>query len=386
MRILHTISGLRAKSGGTSTCTYDLMVALNHVGCDAELLTVGGTSSTDVIMGEGEEWIKVVSNDCVSPYGYSRNIKQYLNDTEYDIYHANGLWMHCNHVTCVEARKKGKPYIITPHGMLYPNALRRSYWKKLPLLKLCFNKDIMHATCLHATCMQEKDNIRAFGYRGPVAVIGNPANIPSYINELKGRDTERQVSTFGFLGRLHPVKGIERILYGLSLCAPEKRKRMRLVIMGKGDERYEQFLRDEVKRLDLKENVELCGFVSGRDKFERLAVLDALFVPSDFENFGMIVTEALACKTPVFASLGTPWQELNERECGWWMERTPENIAQVMLQVCDMPTVELNAMGERGRQLVEEKYTAKSVALQMQQLYRWIIKGGDKPEFIYENI
>ena len=361
------------------------MSALTSIGCDVDLLSSDVPNSSHSLVTNGEHWVKIVPYDKISFYGYSKGVKEFLAETdEYDVYHTNGLWMHCNHVTCAVARQKGKPYVITPHGMLYPDALRRSYWKKWPLLKLFFNKDIMKATCLHATCVQEKDNIRAFGYKGPVAVIGNPTNIPSYIDDLKGREAERQVSTFGFLGRLHPVKGIERILYGLALCPPEKRERIRLVLMGKGDERYEQFLRDEVTRLGLTECVEFCGFVNGRDKFERLAALDALFVPSDFENFGMIVTEALACKTPVFASLGTPWQELNERKCGWWMERTPENIAQVMMQVADMSTTELDAMGERGRQLVEEKYTAESVAKQMQCLYRWIAEEGEKPEFVYE--
>ena len=163
----------------------------------------------------------------------------------------------------------------------------------------------------------------------------------------------------------------------------EKRKQMRLIIMGKGDEQYEQFLRKEVERLALTANVEFKGFINGREKFEQLSQLDALFVPSDFENFGMIVTEALACKTPVFASLGTPWEELNKRKCGWWMDRTPENIANVMSQIVDMPIEEIDAMGERGRKLVEEKFTAQSVATQMKELYKWILTGGNKPEFVH---
>lgn len=385
MNVLQTIPGLSNKSGGTSSCTYNLLSALISIRCDVELLSSDVPNKTHNLITNGEHWVKIIPYDKISFYGYSRGIKNFLERNEnYDVYHTNGLWMHCNHVTCAVARQKKKPYIITPHGMLYPDALHRSYWKKWPLLKLFFNRDIMQATCIHATCVQEKDNIRAFGYKGPVAIIGNPANIPSYIDELKGREAERQVSTFGFLGRLHPRKGIERVLYGLALLPQEKRNRMRFVIMGKGEERYEQFLHDEAVRLGLTECVEFCGFVNGREKFERLAALDALFVPSDFENFGMIVTEALACKTPVFASLGTPWEELNKCKCGWWMERTPENIAQVMMQVADMSTEELNAMGERGRQLVMEKYTAESVAKQMQRLYRWVAKEGEKPEFVYE--
>jgi glycosyltransferase involved in cell wall biosynthesis len=154
--------------------------------------------------------------------------------------------------------------------------------------------------------------------------------------------------------------------------------------MGKGDEQYEQFLRKEVERLGLTENIEFRGFINGREKFEQLSQLDALFVPSDFENFGMIVTEALACKTPVLASLGTPWEELNKRKCGWWMDSTPENIANVMSQIIDMPHEEIDAMGERGRKLVEEKFTADSVARQMKDLYEWILGKQEKPIFVYE--
>lgn len=383
MRVLQTIAGFGARSGGTSTCTYDLLKALQGLNCNTELLTPNVKTPTDSIMGNGEEWIKVVENDNISPYGYSRNIRQALQASDYDIYHTNGLWMHCNHITCSIARKKGKPYIITPHGMLYPAALKRSYWKKWPLIKLFFNKDIMHATCMHATCKQEMENIRAFGYKGPIAVIGNPASIPSYIDDLKGRDKNNELTVFGFLGRLHPVKKVENILYGMAECSQEKRTRMRLIIMGKGDELYEQFLRKEVERLTLTENVEFKGFINGRGKFEQLSQLHTLFVPSDFENFGMIVTEALACKTPVFASLGTPWEELNKRQCGWWMDRTPNNIAKVMTQVTDMTAEEIDAMGERGRTLVEEKFTAESVAKQMQELYTWIAEYREKPRFVH---
>jgi glycosyltransferase involved in cell wall biosynthesis len=66
------------------------------------------------------------------------------------------------------------------------------------------------------------------------------------------------------------------------------------------------------------------------------------------------------------------------------MDRTPENIANVMSQIVDMPIEEIDAMGERGRQLVEEKFTATSVAKQMKELYEWILGKREKPEFVYD--
>lgn len=47
-----------------------------------------------------------------------------------------------------------------------------------------FKKDILEATCLHATCKQEMDNIRLFGYKGPIAIIANPVAIPYYASSL----------------------------------------------------------------------------------------------------------------------------------------------------------------------------------------------------------
>ncbi len=377
MKVLQTIPEFGSLSGGTSTCTYNLISTMNCAGYQVDLLTLQSKDPADHIMGHGENWIKVFSNDTITPYKYSQNIRIALLKGEYDLYHTNGLWLFCNHETCLVARKKSRPYIITPHGMLYSQALSRSYWKKWPLLQLFFKKDILHASCIHVTCKAELENVRRFGYKGPIAVIANPVVIPHYINEIK-RDNE--AIRFGFLGRLHPRKKVENIIYAASLLG---RSDFEVLIIGKGDPNYEKFLKQEVLRLNMH-NIHFCGFLSGREKYQTLAQLSALFVPSDFENFGMIVTEALSVGTPVMASLGTPWEDLNTYKCGWWIDQSPNNIAHVMEQIIYMPTDQLLEMGLRGRQLVSEKFTASQVAQQMYKLYEWIGANGSKPKFIYE--
>lgn len=381
MKILQTISGFGTHSGGTSTCTYDLISALHAERGVVDLLTLSSKDPTDRLMGMGEEWIHALPNDAITPFGYSANIKRWMEGKmgEYDILHANGLWMYANHITCAMARKYGKPYVITPHGMLYPAALRRSYWKKWPFLKLFFHKDIMQASCLHATCKQEMEHIREFGYRGPVAIIPNPMVLPA---PPSAKRSPKAKKAFGFLGRLHPRKKVENLFYGVELLK-ERQQECELWIMGGGLPEYEAFLKAEVERLGLR-NVRFLGFVSGQEKYEKLAQLSTLFVPSDFENFGMIVTEALSVGTPVMASLGTPWEELNNQHCGWWCDRTPENIAQVMRQVLDMPALELDAMGERGKAMAKANFAAEEVARKMMQLYSWLLDGGQAPAFVHE--
>lgn len=382
MKILQTIAGFGAHSGGTSTCTYDLISALHQQNADVDLLTLASRDVTDKLMGHGQEWIMALENDEVTPFGYSKNMSKWLKKRlgNYDVLHTNGLWMYVNHATCVWARQQGKPYVITPHGMLYPAALHRSYWKKWPMIQLFFKKDIMNASCLHVTCRQEMQFVREFGYKGPVALIANPVVLPT---SPCAKRTLKARKAFGFLGRLHPIKKVENLFYGDALMGT-RQDEFEIWIMGGGLPAYEEFLKSEVKRLGLK-NVKFLGFVNGQEKYERLAQLSALFVPSDFENFGMIVTEALSVGTPVMASLGTPWEDLNTYHCGWWKDRKPEDIAEVMKQVLDMPQEDLDAMGERGNVLVKEKFASDKVAKQMMELYTWLLhQDSPKPDFVYE--
>lgn len=395
MKVIQTIAGFGVLGGGASTCTYDLLSAIDRVKIEGEcveLFTPEVRNPTDKIMGHGEGWIHALPNDCKLPVEYSAAITKALKASDADVYHTNGIWLHVNHATCATARKKGKPYVITPHGMLYPEALRISHWKKCPMLQLWFHKDIMRASAIHVACEKELQHVRGFGYRGPVALIGNAVLRTPEITEIYNRRIHKLASAapqfphsstrnLGFLGRLHPIKCVERLLQAVALRPDAD---VRVVLMGTGSADYEQFLRSEAQRLGIADRVEFAGFVSGREKFERLAQLNTLFVPSDMENFGMIIPEALLVGTPVMASLGTPWQSLNEHRCGWWTDNSPESIARVIDDICSKSPADLFAMGSRGRQFVLDRFEATAVARQMLSLYRWLSGSAPKPDFIYD--
>ena len=390
MKVLQTIPYMLASQGGPSTCTFDLLQGLHEVGAQVDLLTAACGNPADRNLEVESPWLKEVALDYRTPLALSASTQSFLKESDYDIYHANTLWLHPVHATCSYARKMGKPYVLSPHGMLYPTAMAISRWKKIPMLKLWFNKDIREATCLHATCRQEAEYCRQFGYKGPIAVIPNAVVFPkdvdiknSIYRDQKGR---RQI---GFLGRLHPIKKVENIIYGIAMLSDEFKSQISLQIMGKYDDDYEKWLKEEVRRLHLEDCVDFVGFVSGKEKYERLSKLSALMVPSAQENFGMIVPEALICGTPVYASLGTPWEELNECAAGWWKDNAPGTLAGVIKGIFSLSDEDLLVMGKNGRQLIEEKYEQHKVAGMMKHLYEWILEENmdetKKPAFVYYN-
>ena len=391
MKILQSIPYMLASQGGPTVCTFDLLEGLYQLNLSVDLLSSrplkGSHCDEEVVLGEGRPWMNFIKCDYITPLALSKNVDSFLKETEYELYHANTMWLYMVHATCSYARKMGKPYVLSTHGTLYPTALKVSSWKKKLMGAFWYKKDILSATCIHTTCKQEMEYVRLYGYKGPIAVIPNPVIFPKGVS-LKLReesfkyriDGKKQI---GFLGRLDPLKKVENIIYAIALLNEAERKLLSFQVIGKFDESYEAFLRAEVKRLKLEDSVTFVGFVIGLEKYKRLSQMSALMVPSEQENFGMIVPEALICGTPVFASLGTPWSELNEHLCGWWADNQPETIAKVIREILSLDDTEIRKMGARGRALIEEKYEQQKVAIMMKDLYQWLLKVKEQPNFVY---
>ena len=64
------------------------------------------------------------------------------------------------------------------------------------------------------------------------------------------------------------------------------------------------------------------------------------------------------------------------------IETTVGSIAQGLDVLFSMSDADLDAMGARGRSLVEERFTWKKVAAQMAGVYEWMLGGGTPPECV----
>ena len=116
-----------------------------------------------------------------------------------------------------------------------------------------------------------------------------------------------------------------------------------------------------------------------------IASCSVLAMPSEFENLGNVILEGLVRRIPCIATKGAPWEELNSRKCGWQVDFSQNAITDAVHQAMHTPTEELAMMGERGRRLMEERYSVDAVAKQMLAVYQWISGEIDKPDFIYVN-
>lgn len=378
MKVLHSVLTMNEKSGGTTNAVYSMVKGLNEAGCLTDLLTLDTTSLDENVIGIREQGFHGLPYDAHTPWCYSRNIRKFLEShNEYDVYHANAIWSDVPHATALFARRYRKPYLMSLHGGIGENALRHNPWRKRIMMSLVLNKDLRMASCIHATSEQEVRDYRNLGFTNPVALIGNSVPIPDYLDTLSHQQSRFKL---GYLGRIHPLKKVDHLIKAWAAAGVSMRDG-ELCIIGSGDETYTNTLLNLVKQLGLT-NVRFTGFLCGKQKFEALADLSVLCLPSDSENFGLVVAETLLAGTPVVASRHTPWQSVEREQCGYWVDNTVDSLNHAISVCASKSAGELHEMGIRGREFIKREYNPYIIANKMRTLYQYVREKCTKPDFV----
>ena len=139
-----------------------------------------------------------------------------------------------------------------------------------------------------------------------------------------------------------------------------------LEIAGNGDATYIANLSQSAQDLN---NVHFVGAVYQEAKWNFLRSADVMVLPTYSENFGIVVAEALAVGVPVITTTGTPWQDLENYNCGWWIDLSVMNLKSTLIKVFNTPIYSLEKMGINGQKLVKDKYDIKAIGKNMVELY-----------------
>ena len=139
-----------------------------------------------------------------------------------------------------------------------------------------------------------------------------------------------------------------------------------LEIAGNGNKNYISTLNETSQDLN---NVHFVGAKFGATKWDFLRSADVMVLPTYSENFGIVIAESLAVGVPVITTHGTPWEDLEIYQCGWWIDLSVINLENTLNQVFNTPIKKLEIMGKYGRKLTEDKYDIMALRKKMLDLY-----------------
>jgi poly(glycerol-phosphate) alpha-glucosyltransferase len=328
-------------------------------------------------------------------FGYAPEMSAALSASEADLGYLVGLWKYPALAMKRWSRRKVKPVMIAPHGMLEPWALRHSGWKKKLAGWIFQNAQLGEASCLRALCAAEAASMRAYGLRNPICVIPNGIDLPALEEEERCQDVlYRDRKMLLYLGRLHSKKGLVPLLAAWASEQPRNAEWL-LAIAGWDQGGHEAELKKRATDLGLvwknegdvlsaETSVQFLGPRFGAAKEECYRSCDAFVLPSFSEGLPMVVLEAWAYGKPVLMTPACNLPEGFRNQAAISMEPEPDKIAESLKVLFSLSEGQLLAMGQSARGLVETRFTWPRMAKEMSAVYRWMLGGGPQPACVEE--
>jgi len=227
-----------------------------------------------------------------------------------------------------------------------------------------------------AICGNEgaKQILREKGFMKPVTVIpqfGVDAEIFSKknVDELKQK-LGLKTFTIGYAGRLKKEKGILTLIEALGGL---KDKNWQLLVLGRGPLKGEMEKKSEL--FGIKNRIIFIDSVPHGDVPNYMNCMDLLVLPSlreQYEQFGHVLIEAMACEVPVIGSTSGEIPNVIG-DAGLVFEQGNVNdLKEKILLLMENEGLR-KELAQKGRQRVLEKYTNKKIAGELYKFYQQIL-------------
>jgi glycosyltransferase involved in cell wall biosynthesis len=377
MKILQCVGDIDPALGGSVEAARQLSVALDRLGHAVELVTLRRPQPAWL-----EEWPGAVHylGPSATRYLYSRRVPGWIakRAQQFDAIVIHGLWRYTSRGVWRGLRGRGVPYFVFPHGMLDPYFKHAFPWKHLQKA-LCWlaaeRRVLRDAHAVLFTCEEERRRasraFRPYACRERVVGLGIARPAGDAITE-KRAFLERYASLAGkravlFLGRIHPKKGCDLLIQAFARVAVRD-PLLRLVMAGPDECGWRADLERLAARLAIANRVVWTGPLYGELKWGALRMAEVLALPSQAENFGITVVEAMACGVPVLISKEVNiWSEIESDGAGLVAAADVEGTASMLdrwlaMAEAERDRMKANALRSFSQRFELERFACEFVA------------------------
>ncbi|AEH24563.1 glycosyltransferase family 4 protein [Pyrococcus yayanosii] len=377
MRIALVSDWYYPKVGGVASHMHNLAIHLKRRGHEVAIVTNDlRTGKENELEALGIELVKVPG--VVSPI-FSINMSYSLASSEemgeflkgYDVIHSHHAFTPLALKAAKAGRLLGKATVLTTHSISFAHESR--LWEALGLTIPLFSRYLRYPHEIIAVSKAAEAFIRHFT-DVPVRVIPNGVD-EEVFRPLSDREREKRKEELGIEG--YAILYVSRMSYRkgphILLNAFSEVRDAILLMAGSGE--MLPFLKAQAKFLGIEDRVKFLGHVSSEFLPKLYGIADVFVLPSiTAEAFGIVILEAMASGVPVVASNVGGIPEVVESS-GAGILVPPGNELELRRAIETLlEDDELRKeMGKRGRRAVEEKYSWKKVAYEVEACYEEIL-------------
>jgi len=369
MKIIHLVLGKANpdRMNGVNKVAHNHATYMSRLGYD---VSVWGITANPVYDFPERNYKTLLFNTSNSRLRLSKTLRQAIAYLYEDtIFHIHGALIPEFFLVAGMLRKKGIPYIYTPHGAFNKIALMKNHWLKKIYISLLERTILRGARKVHFLGESEFEYIdRLIPLKNKV-LVPNGQDMEELSFEYQQMRTETE-PVFGFCGRLDIYyKGLDMLL---EAFAEYKRKNGRGVfwIIGDGPDREQLEL--QARRLNIINDMTFFGSMFGNDKLNTIANMHAFFHPSRSEGSPTAVLEACGIGVPCVVSAATNMGAYIEKyECGIVLKNNDVVSLTGAFFACEdlFYSGELEPMGKKATTMVKNEFDWLSIAGKLLNIY-----------------
>ena len=354
------------KAGGPVRSVHNMICELNkdfefYIFCSSK-----DVDSTDISVKALNTWIDFELNTKVwyqYPSNSFKNINDQFKKIKPDMLYIVGLFSFEYNIYpyfILKSRLK----ILSVRGMLHPGALSQKPLKKklfLSLFKILLDRK---CTIFQVTDKIEKEFLyQAMGKDVKVKIAGNFPKINPQWENVKSKHGTLRILTVALIS---PMKNHKLILQALK----EIDIQLTYDIVGAvKDIDYWNECLAIIETMPSNITVHIHGEMppSSLDDFYQNA--DIFVMPSESENYGHAIFEALSSGLPVITSFNTPWNKLIENKAGINIGLDKNEIKKSILYFAEMPDHDFSTWAVSARNYALSNYNHEELMSSYQQLF-----------------
>jgi glycosyltransferase involved in cell wall biosynthesis len=374
MKILQTPVRFYPFTGGVENYVYYLSRELVNSGNQVKVVCANEPDIESKQRVEGIEVERLPYMGKIANTNITTGLPGALSDGDYDIIHTHIPTPWSADWSAFYSNSKKKPLVVTYHNDIIGQGLASLVARIYNSVGLNYVlKTAAKIIITQPGYLQSSSHLAK--YQDKIEVIPNGVDVEKF-QPIQASDNEDKSTIFflSVLDEFHKYKGLDYLLEALKIVknnVPD----VKLIVGGKGvllDHHQEM-----AASLGLKDNVEFAGFIPDEeiaDYYSQASVFVLPSISSLQEGFGIVALEALACQTPVVTTdiVGVA-HDLKQIKGGIVIPpRDTHKLADAITQILSDAQMQ-KEMGQRGRKLVQEKYTWKVVASSMEKVYKEIL-------------